>query len=89
MIRQLEFASAPATRSPRGRFWGITPAIVRALTVRAPRVDDGVMAHTKSHRKLASEMRETQLKKEQCEAPLCARLKMETMLAVAEWVNGG
>jgi len=35
----------------------MTPAIVRALTVRAPRVDDGVMAHTKSHRKLASEMR--------------------------------
>ena len=49
----------------------------------------GDLAHTKSHRKFASEMREPQLKKEQCEALLCARLKVETMLAVAEWVNGG
>jgi len=47
------------------------------------------MVHTKSHRKLASEMREAQLKKEQREAPLRARLKVETMPAVAEWVNGG
>ena len=55
----------------------------------APRADDGVMVHTKSHRKLASEMREAQLKKEQREAPLRARLKVETMPAVAGWVNGG
>ena len=55
----------------------------------APRADDGVMVHTKSHRKLASEMGEAQLKKEQREAPLRARLKVETMPAVAEWVNGG
>ena len=41
------------------------------------------MAHTKSHRKLASEMREAQLKKEQRETPRRARLKMETTLAVA------
>ena len=38
---------------------------------------------------LPSEMREAQLKKEQREAPLRARLKVETMPAVAEWVNGG
>jgi len=57
--------------------------------VRAPRADDDAMTHTKSHRKLASEMREAQLKKEQREAPLRARLKVETMPAVAEWVNGG
>jgi 2-polyprenyl-3-methyl-5-hydroxy-6-metoxy-1,4-benzoquinol methylase len=41
------------------------------------------MSHTKSHRKLASEMREAQLKKEQHEAPRRARLKAETTLAVA------
>ena len=64
----------------------MTPAIVRALTVRAPRADDDAMTHTKSHRKLASEMGEAQ---KQCEAPLRARLKVETMPAVAEWVNGG
>jgi len=57
--------------------------------VRAPRANAGAMSHTKSHRKLASEMREAQLKKEQREAPLRARLKVETMPAVAEWVNGG
>ena len=67
----------------------MTPAIVRALTVRAPRADDDAMTHTKSHRKLASEKGEAQLEKEQCEAPLRARLKVETMPAVAEWVNGG
>ena len=67
----------------------MTPEIVRALTVRAPRVDDGVMVHTKSHRKLASEIGEAQPEKEQCEAPLRARLKVQTMPAVAEWVNGG
>jgi hypothetical protein len=57
--------------------------------VRAPRVDDGVMVHTKSHRKLASEIGEAQLEKEQCETPLRARLKVETMPEVAEWVDGG
>jgi hypothetical protein len=66
----------------------MTPEIIRALTVRAPRVDDGVMAHTKSHRKLVSEMREAQLKKEQREAPLRARLKVELCLRSPRWVNG-
>ena len=51
--------------------------------MRTPRANDGAMAHTKSHRKLASEMREAQLKKEQREAPRRARLKVETTLEVA------
>ena len=51
--------------------------------MRTPRANDGAMSHTKSHRKLASEMREAQLKKERHEAPRRARLKVETTLAVA------
>jgi hypothetical protein len=47
------------------------------------------MSQTKGHRDLASEMRKAQLRKEQREPPRRAQLKMETTLAVAEWVNGG
>jgi hypothetical protein len=56
--------------------------------VHAPRANDGVMSYTKSHRKLASEMREAQLKKEKPEAQRRARLKVETTLAVAAFSDG-